>query len=86
MVVEFQFNFEITWGWTISSLVIFKLVIQNHEIVPSYVLEICNKLELEMLFCNVQNQYLYLKPLKHQQHQEHIYESSFIKTNNIYLN
>jgi len=86
VVVEFQFNFEITWGWTISSLVIFKLVIQNHEIVPSYVLKICNKLEIEMLFCNVQTQYLYLNPLKHQQHQEHIYESSFIKTDNIYLN
>ena len=55
-----------------SSLVIFKLVIKNDEIVPSYVLKICNKLELEMLFCNVQTQYLYLKPLKHQQHQEHM--------------
>ena len=65
VVVKFQFNFEITWGGIISSSVIFKLAIQNHEIVPSYVLKICNKLEIEMLFCNVQTQYWYLKPLKH---------------------
>ena len=58
----------------------------NHEIVPTYVLKICSKLEIEMVFCIVQNQYLYLKPLKHQQHQEHIYESSFNKTDNMYLN
>ena len=48
-------------------------------------LKICNKLEIEMLFRNVQTQYLYLNPLKHQQHEEHIYEYSFIKTDNIYL-
>ena len=52
----------------------------------SYLLKICNQLEIEMLLCNVQTQYLYLNPLKHQQHQEHKYESSFIKTDNIYLN
>ena len=37
-----------------------------------YVLNIYVTLEIEMVFCNVQNQYLYLNPLKHQQHQEHI--------------
>ena len=60
---------------------------KNHEIMPTiYVLNIYVTLEIEMVFRNVQTRYLYLKPLKHQQHQEHIYEFSFIKTDNIYLN